>query len=337
MKLTKISRLCQEITKSLEGKAVHQSIESEVVLARQFSVSRGTVREALDRLVQEGIIYRKRPLGTFVSPTRRNRKVIITVPHYPAKVIPTDFPFFLLELMKAISVSDQSLLPLLYPLEKLAKAPEALSEELEKPSCLVVYGQAIRLADAFGKNIVSNIPTICVGSNYFVLPGASSCVVRETDIAKLSYRVLAKGGLKNLTVFGPENYPLVAKRGQCFRELLMTHGVPNQKAYASEASFLKALKNNSERVGVFCTTDESAIRLTRFCAQQAIPVPERVRILGVEGAPISQLSGLAVSQIALPHQELAAGTTQLILESIAGGVNQLILPPKLIARGTTVA
>lgn len=42
-------------------------LPSEVILMKEFSVSRATIREAITGLVQEGLLIRKQGLGTFVS------------------------------------------------------------------------------------------------------------------------------------------------------------------------------------------------------------------------------------------------------------------------------
>ena len=51
----------------------HDSIPSEAQLSAQFSVSRGTVKQAVMDLVNEGILYRKQGSGTFVSEPRITR------------------------------------------------------------------------------------------------------------------------------------------------------------------------------------------------------------------------------------------------------------------------
>src|SRR5581483_1209901 len=50
-----------------EGLTPNTKIPSEVTLAAQYQVSRGTIMKALEILVQEGICYRRRPQGTFVA------------------------------------------------------------------------------------------------------------------------------------------------------------------------------------------------------------------------------------------------------------------------------
>ena len=44
-----------------------EMIPSEIGLAKQYSIGRPTVRQAMDLLVQKGLIYRKRGAGTFVK------------------------------------------------------------------------------------------------------------------------------------------------------------------------------------------------------------------------------------------------------------------------------
>ncbi len=49
------------------GLPPHSKLASEVDLAQRYGVSRGTVTKALDTLVQQGMLYRQRPRGTFVA------------------------------------------------------------------------------------------------------------------------------------------------------------------------------------------------------------------------------------------------------------------------------
>jgi GntR family transcriptional regulator len=48
-------------------------IPTEEELARQFNVSRMTVRQAVQNLAERGFLYRRRGVGTFVSPVRMER------------------------------------------------------------------------------------------------------------------------------------------------------------------------------------------------------------------------------------------------------------------------
>ncbi len=58
-------QICQHI--NYQELPAHSKIASEVVLAKHYGVSRGTVTKALDTLVQQQVLYRRRPRGTFVA------------------------------------------------------------------------------------------------------------------------------------------------------------------------------------------------------------------------------------------------------------------------------
>jgi GntR family transcriptional regulator len=55
--------------------AAHQSIPAERQLEELYSVSRTTIRQALDLLVRQGFLYREHGRGTFVSPLKLQKGV----------------------------------------------------------------------------------------------------------------------------------------------------------------------------------------------------------------------------------------------------------------------
>jgi len=62
-------QLTEELRKNIENGEwpPNSLIPSETELCEKYKVSRGTVRQALSQLVQEGLLYRKQGKGTFVA------------------------------------------------------------------------------------------------------------------------------------------------------------------------------------------------------------------------------------------------------------------------------
>jgi len=63
-------QIAARIQQEVAGRALpaHTKLASEITLAQQYGVSRGTVTKALDTLVREEVLYRRQPHGTFVAP-----------------------------------------------------------------------------------------------------------------------------------------------------------------------------------------------------------------------------------------------------------------------------
>lgn len=76
---TKSERLRQHLVSVIDvGLEPHSKLPAERELATEFEVSRLTVRRALDRLVNDGLVYRVQGAGTFVATPRITKSVELT-------------------------------------------------------------------------------------------------------------------------------------------------------------------------------------------------------------------------------------------------------------------
>ena len=62
-----------QLIKEIASMKPHQRVSSEHELVQRYSVSRGTVKQAMQDLVYEGLLYRVQGKGTFVAPARISR------------------------------------------------------------------------------------------------------------------------------------------------------------------------------------------------------------------------------------------------------------------------
>lgn len=67
MAVPRYIKIKQQINEEIQGKPVNSPIASERDLAIKYDASRMTVRNAVNELVEEGILYRDKNKGTFVA------------------------------------------------------------------------------------------------------------------------------------------------------------------------------------------------------------------------------------------------------------------------------
>lgn len=97
-----------QIKKQLEEKAKtlkpHTQISSEIKLAEQFRVSRGTAKKAIEELISEGILYRIPKKGTFLTSKKITRS-FNQLPSYSEDIRKMGFTpgAFLVEMSKSVA------------------------------------------------------------------------------------------------------------------------------------------------------------------------------------------------------------------------------------------
>ena len=166
-KVPKYYRLANIIRSKIEGHEwePRQSIPSERQLEIVYNTSRITVRKAIDVLVSQGYLYREHGRGTFVSPTKLQKKIV-------------ELTSFSEDMLVRGMKPGQIILTLTRVIP-----PKYIREKLEIPSkdSKVIFLERIRLAD--GKPIVLQI-------SYLNLPAEVS-ITRDKLIEKGSlYTIL---------------------------------------------------------------------------------------------------------------------------------------------------
>src|SRR5512137_1074852 len=109
----------------------HQSIPSERQLEELYSVSRTTIRQAIDLLVRQGFLYREHGRGTFVSPQKLQKGI-------------SELTSFTEDMKQRGLVPGQKILEI-----GMVEAPEKVRQHLELPagSDAVLRIERLRLGD----------------------------------------------------------------------------------------------------------------------------------------------------------------------------------------------
>lgn len=136
----------------------------------------------------------------------------------------------------------------------------------------------------------------------FGQPGLTMPVVRprEETIARLAAEHFLDRGLGHFAFFSSSRAAWVCWRQKAFESFLQDRGhecrsfctAPERLRGDKESSpgddraVVRWLKELPQPCGVFCATDQHAMRLLRVCRNCGIAVPEQIAVLGVDNDPV---------------------------------------------------
>lgn len=145
--------------------AAHQPIPSERQLEQLYSVSRTTIRQAIDLLVRQGFLYREHGRGTFVSPQKLQKGI-------------SELTSFTEDMKQRGMVPGQKIIEI-----KQVKLPEKIRQKLELPANPpeVLYIERLRLGD--------KIP-MGLQTSYHFLPEGQTVTRKELETAGSIYQLL---------------------------------------------------------------------------------------------------------------------------------------------------
>ncbi len=145
--------------------AAHQPIPSERQLEQLYSVSRTTIRQAIDLLVRQGFLYREHGRGTFVSPQKLQKGI-------------SELTSFTEDMKQRGMLPGQKILEI-----KQVKLPEKIRQKLELPAGLpdVLYVERLRLGDKLPMGLQTS---------YTLLPEGQTITRQELEAAGSIYQIL---------------------------------------------------------------------------------------------------------------------------------------------------
>jgi GntR family transcriptional regulator len=143
----------------------HQSIPSERQLETIYSVSRTTIRQAIDLLVHQGFLYREHGRGTFVSPQKLQKGI-------------SELTSFTEDMKQRGLVPGQKILEI-----GVVQAPDNVRQHLGLPegSSPVLRIERLRLGDGVPMGLQTS---------YYCLPDGQTITLEELEEVGSIYRIL---------------------------------------------------------------------------------------------------------------------------------------------------
>jgi GntR family transcriptional regulator len=145
--------------------AARQPIPSERQLEKDFSVSRTTIRQAIDLLVRQGFLYREQGRGTFVSPQKLQKGI-------------SELTSFTEDMKRRGIVPGQKILAI-----EQVPLPEGVRARMELTSetATVLRIERLRLGDGIPMGLQTS---------YYSLPAGQSVTAQELEEFGSMYRIL---------------------------------------------------------------------------------------------------------------------------------------------------
>ena len=256
----------------------HDMLPTEMQLASQYGVGRGTVRAALKRLVEEGLLIRQPGKGTYLAPTRT-----IRLKKYTIGVILSEKEFNNRKEWEYSWSNNMEMLNGIY-----ASALE-FNMQLE-----LVPEEAFNIEDARRFD----------GFLYFRHIGNTARnIIGQNGIA-IEYRVDIEQGLRILVEHslstGNIQHAYIGSRKD-FRvehintvltlngyaplhdDMIVYCGGTSEEAYTA-AEYLFSTADTSQLDSIFCSTDLRAAGVLEYCRNNDIPVPQKLSVYGFDGS-----------------------------------------------------
>ena len=359
--LARYRQIADELTSAIKNGLLKpgETLPIEPDLAKQFAVSRMTLRKAVDQLVEEGLVKRQQGSGTFVTDNRH-----VAHPPYLLYLGQTKDHFFK-DVYCALTREAQSHHLAVTAFDAHANlTPQASKHWLQ----LTTKALAVIHDEQLAHDLMLNIPktTLVLDFGRQPLPGQISSsrtpdyhILLDTHAAvriateyllKLGHRrivfVTAGSISKPDTLLG-KPYPTLPEylgfqdallHAGITEELVMGIAVPLwtqdwEKHY--DAAIRQFLSQNPVMPTAFvCDADFRAVRLLSVMNERGLHAPEDFSVIGLWNTPWCNMTKPPLSSMSFSESEIARLLVMLSQQSLPADPVELSISPKLIQRGS---
>jgi GntR family transcriptional regulator of arabinose operon len=325
-----------------------ENIPPEKVLCSEFSIARGTLRQALQKLEGEGLLRREQGRGTFVRLRERNHQIGQHQTQHLAFVVPY--------------VRDSSVLTILVGFQQTAEhagfsvifnhANNDTRQQEEVVQKLVrqgVTGIAIYPVDS---DHISSIDGL-VSAGYPIvlvdryLKGLSADYVMSDHFggALRAVHFLLSQGHRRVG-FVTWLSPAISMEHRLlgyFQALRERDVEPDERLICRVEGYptvdlnaLKAYVSTAQRpTAIFAANDQIAIGLYRAASSVGLHIPDDLSLVGFDDLDMASHLDPPLTTVAQPFLEIGRRAAELLLRRIRGEASplqQMTLPPELIIR-----
>jgi DNA-binding LacI/PurR family transcriptional regulator len=331
-------------------------LPAEVELCQQFDVSRGTVRQAMDLLVNQGLLQRIPGKGTFVTGVTvqpRSQLIGIVVPYLRDSLI--------MDVLRgAESVLRRNGYSLIFcHSEGDLQLERAQIEQLQRKgtSGLILFPVAAAAEAMLLSEILDpQMPLVIIDRRLPDLQASQVLVDNAGGAYRAVEHLLALGHRRIACISVPERPSSIAERIRGYEQALREAGILPLAAislaigkhssqdsvprYTAEelAPIDQLLSVQEPPTALFCVNDFIALGVMQHVLACGLKVPQDLAIAGFDDIALAPYMPVPLTTVAQPKHEIGVRAAQLLLDQIAGGVpehREIVLPTTLVVRAST--
>ena len=313
--------------------AVGERLPSEYDLVKVFGTSRVTVNRALWELQLTGLIERRAGSGSYVSPNASKGYTFgLLIPELGQTEI---FEPICRGMAEAKEAGHHALLwgKSLADSGTENANVESLCRQLTSKNVSGVFFAPLELTpekDAFNRAIAekferAGIPMVLLDRDLVPYPNRSEYDLIGIDNRRAAYviteHLITAGAKRPVFVCRPCSAPTVDARVAGFREAILDKGIEYKhdsvrRLGPLDAATVQQMVKETRTDAIVCANDFTAANIMKALHELKIPVPERVRMAGIDDVKYSTLLPVPLTTIHQPCNEIGATAIEAMVQRL---------------------
>jgi DNA-binding LacI/PurR family transcriptional regulator len=333
--IPKYQQILDDLKESIgSGKyEVGQRLPSENELVKKFGTSRVTVNRALRELQITGLIERRAGSGSFVSPnSSKNYTFGLLIPELGRTEIFEPICRGMVEAKETgqhVLLWGQSLAAAGNEVEHV----ESLCRQLTSKKVSGVFFAPLELTpekDAINRTIAerferAGIAVVLLDRDLLPYPNRSQYDVVGIDNRRAGYvlteHLIKTGAARPVFIGRPGSAPTVDGRIAGFREALLDHGLEFKPHLVRridpwDASAIQRIVKETRTDAIVCANDFTAAHIMKALHELKIPVPEKIRMAGIDDVKYATLLQVPLTTIRQPCAEIGAAAIDTMIQRL---------------------